>query len=75
MLELKLTFMASLRPNPNGTDRWAKGRTNTSYRTYCSLNLCGIGNLSRIYIRVFLHQPEVSHHDLDHLVDDHCFSP
>jgi hypothetical protein len=59
-------FVVSLHPNPNGTDRWAEGKTNTSCYTYCVLNSCGIGNLSRIYIRVFLRQPEVSHHDLDH---------
>jgi hypothetical protein len=33
------------------------------------------GNLSRICIRVFLHRPEVSHHDLDYLVEGHCSSP
>jgi hypothetical protein len=61
--------MASLRLNPNGMDRWAEGKTNTSY-----LNSCGIDNLSRICISVFLCRPKVSHHDLDHLVEDHCSS-
>jgi hypothetical protein len=75
MLELKLPFMASLRPSPNGTDRWAEGKTNTSYRTYRGLNSCGIGNQSRICIQVFLHRPEVSRHDLDHLVEGHYSSP
>jgi hypothetical protein len=75
MLQLKLPFMASLHPNPNGIDRWAEGKTNTSCRTYCGLNSCGIDNLSRICIRVFLRRPEVFHHDLDHLVEDHYSSP
>jgi hypothetical protein len=74
MLELKLSFEASLCPNPNGTDRWAKGKINTSYRTYHGLNSYGIGNLNCICISVFLCRPEVSHHDLDHLVEDHCSS-
>jgi hypothetical protein len=77
MLELKLPSVVSLRPNSNGTDRWAEGKTktNTSYRTYHGLNSCGIDNLSRICIRVFMCRPEVSHHNLDHLVQDHCSSP
>jgi hypothetical protein len=75
MLELKLPFVASLRPNPNGTDRWAEGKTNISYHTYHGLNSCGISNLNRICTRVFLRWQEVSHHDLDHLVEDHCSSP
>jgi hypothetical protein len=75
MLELELTFMASLCPNPNGMDRWAEGKTNTSCRTYYGLNSCGIDNLSHICIRVFLRRPNVSYHDLDHLVEDHCSSP
>jgi hypothetical protein len=75
MLELKLPSVASLCPNPNGTDKWAEGKTNTSCRTYRGLNSCGIVNLSRICIRVFLRQPEVSHHDLDYLVEHHCSSP
>jgi hypothetical protein len=75
MLQLKLPFVAYLRPNPNRTDRWAEGKTNTSYHMYRSLNSCGIGNVSRICIRVFLRRPEVSHHDLDHLVEDYCSSP
>jgi hypothetical protein len=75
MLELKLSFMASLRPNPNGTDRWVEGKTNTSCCMYRALNSYGTGNLSHICIRVILRRPEVSHHDLDHLVKDHCSSP
>jgi hypothetical protein len=75
MLELKLPFMASLHSNPNGTDRWAEGKTNTSCHTYRGLNSCGIGNLNRICIRVFLRWPEISHNDLDHLVEGHCSSP
>jgi hypothetical protein len=75
MLKLKLPLVASLHPNPNGIDMWAKGKTNTSCRMYRGLNSCGIGNLSRICIMVFLHRSEVSHHDLDHLVEGHCFSP
>jgi hypothetical protein len=67
--------MASLRPIPNGTDRWDEGKTNTSYHMYHGLNSCGIGNLSYICIRVFLRRSEVSHHDLDHLVEGHCSSP
>jgi hypothetical protein len=74
MLQLKLHLMASLRPSPNGMDRWAEGKTNTSYHTYRGLNLCGIGNLSHICRRVFLRLLEVSHHDLNHLVEDHCSS-
>jgi hypothetical protein len=75
MLQLKLPFVSYLRPNPNGTDRWAKGKTNTSCHTYHYLNSCGIDNLSCICIRVFLRRPDVSHHDLDHLVKDHYSSP
>jgi hypothetical protein len=75
MLELKLPFVASLRPNLSGTDRWAEGKTNTFCHMYRGLNSCGIGNQSCICIRVFLHRIEVSHHDLDHLVEDHYFSP
>jgi hypothetical protein len=67
--------MASLRPIPNGTDRWDEGKTSTSYHMYHGLNSCGIGNLSYICIRVFLRRSEVSHHDLDHLVEGHCSSP
>jgi hypothetical protein len=74
MLQLKLSFVVSLRPNPNGMDRWAEGKTNTTYRMYHGLNSCGIDNLSRICIRVFLRRSEVSHHDLNHLVEDYCFS-
>jgi hypothetical protein len=55
--------MASLRPNPNGTDKWAEGKTNTSCRMYRGLNSCGIDNLSLICISIFLRRPEVSHHD------------
>jgi hypothetical protein len=55
-------------------NRWAEGKTNTSCHTYHGLNLCGIGNLGRICIRVFLCRSEVSHHDLDHFVEDHYFS-
>jgi hypothetical protein len=72
MLQLKLPFIASLHPNPNGMDKWAEGKTNTSCRMYHSLNSCGIDNQSRIGIRVFLRRPEVSHHDLDHLMKAHC---
>jgi hypothetical protein len=75
MLQLKLPFLASLRPNPNGTDRWDEDKTNTSCRTYCDINSSGIDNLNRICIRVFLRRSEVSHHDLDHLVEGHCSSP
>jgi hypothetical protein len=75
MLELKLLCVASLRPNPNRTNRWDEGKTNTSYHMYLGLNSCGIDNLSRICIRVFLRRSEVSHHDLDHLVKNHCSSP
>jgi hypothetical protein len=75
MLQLKLPFIASLHPNSNGTNRWAEGKTNTSSRPYRGLNSCEIGNLSRICIRVFLHRPEVSHHNLDDLVEDHYCSP
>jgi hypothetical protein len=67
--------MASLHPNSNRTDRWAEGKTNTSCHTYHGLNSCGIGNLSHICIRVFLRWPEISHHDLDHLVKDYYSSP
>jgi hypothetical protein len=67
--------MSYLHPDSNGTDKWVEGKTNTSWRTYRGLNLCGIGNLSHICIRVFLRRPEISHHDLDHLVEDHCSSP
>jgi hypothetical protein len=73
MLELKLPFVTSLRPNPNGTDRWAEGKINTSCHTYRGLNSCEIGNLSHICIGVFLRRSQVSHHDLD-LVEDHCSS-
>jgi hypothetical protein len=75
MLELKLLFMASLRPNPNGTNRWDEGKTNTSCHMYRGLNSCGIDNLSCICIRVFLCRSEVSHHNLDHLMEGHCSSP
>jgi hypothetical protein len=75
MLQLKLPFVASLHPNPNGTDMWAEGKTNTSCRMYFGLNSCMIGNLNHIYTRVFLRRLEVSHHNLDHLVEDHCSSP
>jgi hypothetical protein len=75
MLQLKLSFMASLHPNPNGTDKWAEGKINTSCRMYHNLNSCGIDNQSRICIRVFLRRSEVSHHDLDHLMEAHCPSP
>jgi hypothetical protein len=75
MLELKLPFMVSLRPNPNGMDRWDDGKTNTSYCMYRGLNSCGISNLSLVCIRVFFCRSEVSHHDLDHLVEGHCSSP
>jgi hypothetical protein len=67
--------VASLHPNPNGTDMWIEGKTNTSFRMYHGLNFCVIGNPSRIYIRVFLHRLEISHHNLDHLMEDHCSSP
>jgi hypothetical protein len=66
--------MASLCPNPNGTDMWVEGKTNTSCRTYRGVNLYSIGNLSRICIRVFLRRSEVSYHDLDYLVEDHYSS-
>jgi hypothetical protein len=75
MLELKLPFVASLRPNPNGTDKCVKGKTNTSCRTYRGLNSSGIDNLSGICIRIFLRRSEVSHHNFDHLVEGHCSSP
>jgi hypothetical protein len=75
MLQLKLPFVASLRPNLNGTNSWAEGKANTSFHTYHGLNSHVIDNLSRIYIRVFLRRLEVSHHDLDHMVEDHCSSP
>jgi hypothetical protein len=74
MLQLKLSFVVSLRPNTNGTYIWVEGKTNTSYRMHRGLDSCGIGNLSHICIRVFLRRSEVSHHDLDHLVEDHCSS-
>jgi hypothetical protein len=64
--------VASLGPNSNGTDKWAEGKTNISYCTYRDLNSCGTDNLSYICIRVFLRLSEVSHHDLDHLVEDDC---
>jgi hypothetical protein len=67
--------VASLHPNLNGTDRWAEGKTNTSYRMYRSLYSCGVGTLSYTCTRVFLHRPEVSHHDSDHLVEGHSSSP
>jgi hypothetical protein len=75
MLQLKLPFVASLCSNPNVTDRSTEGKTNTSYHTYRGLNSCGIDNLSRICLRAFLRRPEVSHHNLDHLVEDHYSSP
>jgi hypothetical protein len=50
-------------------------KTNTSCHTYNALNSCGIGNLSRICISIFLDRPEVSHHYLDHLVEGHCWLP
>jgi hypothetical protein len=67
--------MASLRPIPNGTDRWVEGKTSTSYHMYRGLNSCEIDNLSHICIKVFLRRSEVSHHDLDLLVEDHYSSP
>jgi hypothetical protein len=73
-MELKLPSSTSLFPNPNGMDRWVEGKINTSCRTYRALNSCRIGNLSRICIRVFLCRSEVSHHDLDHLMEDHYSS-
>jgi hypothetical protein len=73
-VELKLSSLASHCPNPNGTDRWAEDKINTSCRTYRALNSCGIDNLSHVCIRVFLCQREVSYHDLDHLVEDHYSS-
>jgi hypothetical protein len=75
MLKLNVPSPTSLRPNPNGMDRWAEGKTNTSGHTYHSLYSCGIDTKSHICTRVFLCLPEVSHHDLDHLVEVHCFSP
>jgi hypothetical protein len=75
MLKLKLHSSASLCPNPNLMDRWAKGKTNTSCHTYRSLNFGGTYTQIHICIRVVLHRPEVSHHDLDHLVEGHYFSP
>jgi hypothetical protein len=75
MFKLKLPSMASLHPNPNGMDRWAEGKTNTSDRTYCSVYSCGIDTQSHICTRVFLRRPKVSHHDSDHLVEGYCFSP
>jgi hypothetical protein len=75
MLELKLPFTTTLCSNPNGTERWAEGKTNTSGRTYHSLNSCGIDTRSRICTRVFLRWLEVSYHNLDHLVEGHYFSP
>jgi hypothetical protein len=48
---------------------------NTSCHMYRDLNSCGIGNLSRICIRVFLRRPKISHHDLDHLVEDNYLPP
>jgi hypothetical protein len=74
-MKLKLPSSASPCLNPNGTDMWAKGKTNNSCRTYRALNSCGIGNLSHICIRIFLRRRDVSHHDLDHSVKDHCSSP
>jgi hypothetical protein len=74
MLQLKLPFVISLRPNLNRTNRSAEDKTNTSCRTYRGLNLCGIGNLSHICKRVFLRRSKVSHHDLNYLVEDHCSS-
>jgi hypothetical protein len=53
MLELKLPFVSSLLPNPNGMKRWIEGETNTLCRTYHGLNSCGIDNLSRICIMLF----------------------
>jgi hypothetical protein len=50
-------------------------KINTSCHTFCGLNSYGIGNLSRISIWIFLHRSEVSHHDWDHLVEDHCLPP
>jgi hypothetical protein len=67
--------MFSLHANPNGTDRWTEGKTNTSCCMYSDLNSCGIGNLSHICIRVFMRRSEVSRHDLDHLVEENCSSP
>jgi hypothetical protein len=69
MLELKLPFVTSLYLNPNGMVKWAEGKTNTFYRTYRGLNSCGIDYLSHFCIRVFLRRLEVSHYDLDHLVE------
>jgi hypothetical protein len=73
-VELKLPSSASPCPNPNGMDRWVEGKTNTSCRTYRALNSCG-DNLSRICIMVFLRRSDISHHDLDHLVEDNYSSP
>jgi hypothetical protein len=67
--------VTSLHPNPNRMNRWAEGKTNTSCRMYRSLYSCGVGNISHTCTRVFLHQPEVSHHDLDSLVEGHSSTP
>jgi hypothetical protein len=51
------------------------GKTNTLGHMYHSLNYDGIGTLSRICTGIILRQPKVSHHDFDHSMEDHCFSP
>jgi hypothetical protein len=56
-------------------ERWAIDKTNASCHTSHGLNSCGISNLSRICIRVFLRRSEVSQHDLDHLVEGYYSSP
>jgi hypothetical protein len=72
-VELKVPSSTSHCPNPNWMKWWVIDKTNTSFHTYHALNSCGIDNLSRIYTMVFLHRLEVYGHDLDYLVEDHCW--
>jgi hypothetical protein len=69
------TFLGFSLSQPQWNGQVVEDKTNTSCHTYHALNSCGIGNLSHICIRDFLHRPEVSHHDLDHLVEYYYSSP
>jgi hypothetical protein len=62
---------SSSQPQLNGE----VGNRQDQYLMPHGLNSCGIGNLSRICIRVFLRRSEVSQHDLDHLVEGYYSSP
>jgi hypothetical protein len=51
------------------------GKTNTSYRTYLSLNFGGTYTQNHICTMVVLHRPDVCYHDLDHLAGGYCCTP